>query len=155
MNGERALLAAQGYIELQMFEDALKELDNLPPPEREGEAAQHMRLFILMRERHWNDALVICERLRDEQPNNTTGFIHAAFCLHEMGRTSEARQLLLSGPRELLEEPTYHYNMGCYAAVLGDLEEARQHLDDSFKMDKKFRTIAKLDPDLHAVKDFL
>jgi Flp pilus assembly protein TadD len=114
-----------------------------------------MRLFILMRGRRWDDALAICGRLREAEPDNTTGYIHGAFCLHEMGRTREARELLLGGPSELLQEPTYHYNLGCYAAVLGDLERAKKHLDDSFKMDGKFRTIAKLDPDLHAVKDFL
>jgi hypothetical protein len=31
------------------------------------------------------------------------------------------------------------------------LKEASQHLETSFRMDKKFREIAKMDPDLKAV----
>jgi Flp pilus assembly protein TadD len=93
--------------------------------------------------------------MRTTLPKNTTGFIHGAFCLHEMGRTAEARALLLGGPEQLKDEPTYHYNLGCYAAVLGDVEEARRCLKISFEMDKKFREIARMDPDLRSVKESL
>jgi hypothetical protein len=39
--------------------------------------------------------------------------------------------------------------------VLGNLDEASQHLETSFQMDKKFREIAKYDPDLKAIQDWL
>lgn len=152
---EKILLAAQGYIELDMPDEALRELDSLPPGAREGEAALQMRLFVLMRSRSWQEAGDVCRRMRELIPENTTGYIHGAFCLHEMGRTAEARELLLGGPPQLQEEPTYHYNLGCYAAVLGDLEEAQRHLKASFEMDKKFRDIARIDPDLRSVQDYL
>ena len=72
-----------------------------------------------------------------------------------MGRTNEAKDLLLTGPSSLLSEPTYYYNLGCYDAVLGNLKEAAQHLETSFQMDKKFREIASLDPDLKAIHGLL
>jgi hypothetical protein len=72
-----------------------------------------------------------------------------------MGRTQEAKQLLLDGPASLLSEPTYHYNLGCYDAILGNLDTAAQHLETSFQMDSKFREIAKYDPDLKAVHGLL
>lgn len=149
------MLAAQGYIELEMPEDALAELDGLPPEERLSEPAMQLRLFVLMRGRRWKEAMVVCDEMRRASPEGTTGYIHGAFCLHELGHTAEARQLLLSGPKALLHEPTYHYNLGCYAAVLGDTAEACQHLRRSFEMDSKFREIAKLDPDLRSVRDCL
>jgi predicted Zn-dependent protease len=152
---EKVLLAAQGYIELDMPGEALRELDSLPDGARECEPAMQMRLFIVMRARQWQEAAALCERMRKVMPENSTGFIHGAFCLHEMGRTAEARALLLAGPAELKLEPTYHYNLGCYAAVLGDQEEARRYLNASFQMDKKFRDIARLDPDLRSVKELL
>ena len=72
-----------------------------------------------------------------------------------MGRTIEAKQLLIEGPSSLLREPTYHYNLGCYDAMLGNLDEAARHLETSFRMDTKFREIAKYDPDLKAVHGLL
>jgi predicted Zn-dependent protease len=155
MSLERSLLSAQGYIELEMPEEALRELDALPRQHQLREEVLQMRLFVVMRAKRWEQALSICARLRATDPEDTTGYIHGAFCLHEMGRTSEAKQLLLDGPGSLLSEPTYHYNLGCYDAVLGNLAEATHHLETSFQMDKKFREIAKLDPDLKAVHGFL
>ena len=155
MGVDKILLAAQGYIELDMPEEAIRELDSLSGEDRQLEPALQLRLFILMRSRQWQQALDVCESMRAVTPEIATGYIHGAFCLHEMGRTAEARKLLLDAPSHLREEPTYHYNLGCYAAVMGDVEEARRHLAASFELDNKFREIARFDPDLRSVKDFL
>lgn len=147
--------AAQGYSELGMFEDALAELDTLSEEEREHPAALQMRLLVLMRMKRWVEGLEIAAKLREQCPELPTGYIHGAFCLHELGRTQEAKEMLLSGPPTLLAEPTYFYNLGCYDATLGNLEEAVKHLKMSFQMDEKFREIAKYDPDLKLVGDLL
>lgn len=155
MSLERSLLAAQGYIELDMFGEALRELDELANEDKLREEALHMRLFLVMRSRQWSEALSVCELLRQKNPDLTTGYIHGAFCLHELGRTDEAKTLLLSGPTSLLSEATYYYNLGCYDAVLGNIEDAQYSLQISFRMDDKFREIAKNDPDLQSVSDFI
>ena len=63
--------------------------------------------------------------------------------------------MLLGGPSSLLNDATYHYNLGCYDVALGNIEEAQSHLRISFKLDKKFRELAKTDPDLQPVWDSL
>lgn len=155
MQIERTLLAAQGYIELDMPEVALRELDELPPDDQARQEVLQVRLFIFMRARNWRDSMRICDRLREADPEQTTGYIHGAFCLHELGQTRKAKDLLLSGPAALLREATYYYNMGCYDAVLGNLRDAQHALEISFKMDDKFREIAKYDPDLKEVVPML
>jgi predicted Zn-dependent protease len=152
---DRALLAAQGYIELDMPAEALRELDELPSEERGLQQVLQVRLFILMRSRRWLEAMEVCDALRDADSQQTTGYIHGAFCLHELGRTREAKELLLSGPAALLREATYYYNLGCYDAVLGNVDEAVHALEISFRMDDKFREIAKYDPDLKDVVGML
>jgi predicted Zn-dependent protease len=155
MSLERRLLSAQGYGELEMPDEALRELDAILPEDQLREEVLQMRLFIVMRAKRWEEALSICARLRARNPEGAAGYIHGAFCLHEMGRTTEAKRLLLQGPSCLLLEPTYHYNLGCYDAVLGNIEEATRHLQTSFQMDGKFREIAQYDPDLKAVQGLL
>lgn len=155
MGIERILLAAQGYIELEMPEEALAELDQLAPADQNREEVLQLRLFVMMRGRLWQPALEVCTRLREMFPEGSTGFIHGAFCLHEMGRTAEAKNLLLQGPPSLAKEATFFYNLGCYDAVLGNIEEATAALRTSFEMDKKFREIAKYDPDLKSVSGLL
>lgn len=149
------MLAAQGYIELEMLGEALREIDDVPQEFQNREEVLHVRLFILMRRHQWDDALKVCERLRTNNPDLTTGYIHGAFCLHELGRTDEAKAVLLTGPATMLREATYYYNLGCYDAVLGNIEEAQHALEVSFRMDDKFREIAKHDPDLKSVADFI
>ena len=147
--------AAQGYMELGMMDDALAELDTLPAAVQERTEVLHLRLFIHMQAKRWSEALKISQVVCRVQPDDTAGFIHAAFCLHELGRTAEAKDWLLGGPSALLSEATYHYNLGCYDAALGNMEDAQAHLRVSFKLDKKFREFAKTDPDLRAVWDSL
>lgn len=155
MSVERTLLAAQGYMELDMADEAFRELDSLPAEVQNGEEALQMRLFLHMRAREWRASLKVCASLREHLPSSTTGYIHGAFCLHELGRTAEAKALLLQGPDILQTEPTFHYNMGCYDAILGNIEDARRHLHKSFQMDKKFRDIALVDPDLQSIRSLL
>jgi predicted Zn-dependent protease len=150
---ERTLLAAQGYSELGMYDDSLAELDSLPEELTDHAAVVELRAVVLMQARRWKLALTASRSLCRVAPTKTSGFIHTAFCLHELGRTTEARDTLLAGPDVLHAEPTFHYNLACYECALGNLELARLHLEKSIELDKKFRDFAKTDPDLAALKE--
>lgn len=145
---ERTILAAQGYSELLMFDEALDELATLPAGPARNPAVLELRTIILMQAKRWKPALATSRELCVAAPDKSAGFIHTAFCLHELGRTTEARDLLLAGPETLHKEPTFHYNLACYECALGHLEVARLHLEKSFALDKKMRDFAKTDPDL-------
>jgi predicted Zn-dependent protease len=145
---QRLLIAAQGYSELGLPELALDELRLVPPDMQHEPMVVETRLSVLMQARRFKDALPFGQELCRVAPDKTAGFIHAAFCLHELGNTREARELLLSGPPGLKAEATYHYNLACYEAVLGNLVQAQAHLGVSFAMDKKLREHASNDPDL-------
>lgn len=111
------------------------------------------RLSIFMQARRFKEALPFGQELCRLRPDNAVGFIHAAFCFHELGKTREARELLLSGPPALKTEATYHYNLACYEAKLGNLQSAREHLEASFSMDRKLKDNAREDPDLRILRD--
>ena len=151
----RTLLAAQGYFELGMLDDASNELDSLPASMHDRMEVLQMRLFIHMRARRWEQALDIGRALCRTCPDDALGYIHAAFCLHELGQTAEAKKLLLAGPPTLRDEATYHYNLGCYDVALGNIADAQAHLRASFRLDKKFREFARTDPDLESVRNML
>lgn len=152
---ERKIAAAQGYSELGMHDDAIAELETIPPGRSERPEVIETRLLIFMHARRWKDALAASRKLCKAKPDAAAGFIHAAFCLHELGRTQDAKALLISGPPSLLKEPTYHYNLACYEAKLGNYPEAHAHLETSFAMDRKFREFAKGDADLEPIRHLL
>jgi predicted Zn-dependent protease len=151
-SNQRQLLAAQGYADLGMFDDALRELDALPCDIHDHADVIEARIHVLMRARRWHDALRASERLCLADPEAGTGYVHAAFCLHELGRTLEAKTLLLSGPASLHAHAIYHYNLACYDAVLGNPDEALRSLRQSFRLDDKFRDFARIDPDLKRIR---
>jgi len=142
---------AKGYLGLGMAEEALAELDRVPAPDRNHKDVEQLRVYVLMRARRWPEALAASQALRVHNPDLSLGYIHGAFCLHELGRTVEAMKLLQEGPASLRNEPVYYYNLGCYYAVLGNPGEAQSCLRTSFSMDEKFREIARYDPDLEGV----
>jgi predicted Zn-dependent protease len=145
---QRTLIAAQGYYELQMYPEALEELDSLPP-EAQGEAVVvEMHLVTLMQAKRWEAALEYGMKLCELRPDSTAGFIQLAFCLHELGLTGQAKTWLMSGPAAIREEANYFYNLACYECVLGNVDEARTLLARSIAMEAKYRDYAKTDPDL-------
>ena len=134
---ERALLAAQGYLELGMVEEALTELSSIGVVASDDPDIVELRLHILMEGRKWNEAIDAAEELLRMKADAMPAYIHGAFALHELGRTSEARDLLLKGPPVLRDD-----------AVLGNRDAALESLRQSFAMDKTFREFARRDPDL-------
>ncbi len=135
-----------------MFRESLAELDAIPSRLQNRPEVLQLRLHHFMRKKRWAQALRVSQRLCRVAPDCGTGFLHAGFCLHQLGKTEEARRLLITGPVALLKEPIYYYNMGCYEALLGNVHSAHENLQISFRMDSSFRAIAKKDPDLRAVQ---
>jgi predicted Zn-dependent protease len=148
---ERALLAAQGYLELGMAEEALAELSSIPDIGNRDPDIVELHLHVLIQAKRWAEALSAAEELLRIRPLAIPAYIHGAFALHELRRTAEARDLLLKGPEELRKDPTFHYNIGCYEAVLGNREAALRSLNQSFALDDSYRDFARHDPDLAIV----
>jgi predicted Zn-dependent protease len=153
MTFDQIVRMAEGYSELGMLDEALEHLDQLDVEFQDQFAVLRMRVDILLRKRDWKDALRLALRICSMHPDEPYGYVHAAFCLHELGRTAEAKQTLLDGPACLLDEAVYYYNLACYDAILGNLEQARVYLHASFRLDKTFRDLAKSDPDLKQMRD--
>ena len=152
MSFEWHLRAACGYAELGMARQSMAELNAIERVQQNRPEVLQFRLHHLMRGQRWAQALRVSQKLCRAAPDCSAGYLHAGFCLHELGKTAEAKQLLLKGPAALLKEPIYYYNMGCYEALLGNVKDARINLETSFRMDASFRELAKRDPDLKSVQ---
>ena len=148
----RHLLAAQGYFELQMFEDALEELEAATRHAPDDLPVTLLRLEIEMARRQWQDALSLAENLCRLDPHEPHFTIHRAYILRELERVEEARSVLLSGPSRLRELGTYHYNLGCYEALLGNREKALELVRLGMDLDPTLRAFAQTDPDLESIR---
>jgi len=147
--------SAQGYLLLGMLPDAWEEIKKLTSQEQLLPEVLDIRVALLMQEQRWQEALVILGPLCKVVPDCENYFVHAAYCLHELERTREARETLLLGPDSLVDEPLFHYNLACYETRLGESDLAKISLERCFKLDEGFRKIALEDRDLRELRDWL
>lgn len=148
---QKALDRVQGYIELEMPKEALRELKELPDALKQIPFAVELLVVVLIRLERWKPAATQARKLCRLQPHSPVGYIHLAYCQHESGLTAEAHATLLRGPASLHKEATYFYNLACYEAVLGDLDAARLHLARCISINKRFLEFARTDTDLAAL----
>ena len=152
---DRRIAATQGYVELGLYNEARREMQALPREMFERAEVIELELLCLMGEQRWSEALAAAHQLCASAPTEPGGFIHAAYCLHEMKRTLEALEVLKNGPKSLRTKAVYFYNMACYSARLGHAEEALRQLLRAFEMDASLRRLARRDPDLADLRSLL
>src|SRR5205807_9529086 len=107
-----------------MTRESLNELDAIEPRFQNRPEVLQLRLHHLMRKKQWTLALRVSQKLCRAAPDAGAGYLHAGFCLHQLGKTAVAKTLLITGPDALLKELIYYYNMSCYEALLSNVRYA-------------------------------
>lgn len=148
MGVARTLRAASGWLELGLAEEALLELEELPPEARGLRRPLELKLAAQMERGQWNPAAETARLLCMKAGHEPEFFLRAAYCLHETGDTLAACNQLLRGPKALFDMAIFHYNLACYLWTLGDKERARLHLKQAIEMDDEFLEAARHDRDL-------
>jgi tetratricopeptide (TPR) repeat protein len=143
--------AARGYCELGLPQLARDEIEPFRATLGQSTELIEIELMILLQEKKWTDGLLTAQRLRKSLPAHPAGWLQAAFCLHELGRTNEALECLVDGPRSLRREALFHYNCACYLARLGQPDEALTSLKRALQIDPAYKKAAKSDPDLESL----
>lgn len=147
--------AAAGYVQLGMLLEAAEEIDSLPQAYRELPQVMRIRALLAINAKNWQKAVELGVKLVESGAAAAADYMQAAYCLHEMQRTHEARAILLKAPPEARSDPIYFYNLACYEAVLGHEEKALDYLDQAAAIDFSFRDMAMSDPDLLSIRKYL
>jgi tetratricopeptide (TPR) repeat protein len=147
----RLVLPFFGYLELGMEDDAIDVLERLPNELKQHPVVLSCRLELLMTKKRWEDGALLAQSLAGLWPMHFDFWFRAAFCLHELKRTVEARQTLLDAPELIREEPLFSYNMACYESQLGNVSRAKELLARTIEKAPQMKAEALDDPDLAAV----
>ena len=152
MKTQQQFNAAVGYYQLGMYEEAWQELKSLPVSDELQTEVLGLKISVLMQLKHWEQAVSQSTELLKISPGEKAAYIDIAYCLHELGRTEQAREILLGAVNLLRDNATFHYNMACYEAQLGNMESARGYLHYACEMDEEFKELAQTDPDLASLR---
>jgi len=148
------LRAASGWLELGNHLEANEELEKIEPKLRAHPDVLEIRWQIYAKEKKWEACVDISLAVMKTAPDRPEGWIHHSFALHELKRTQEAFDNLLSVADKFLDGWTIPYNLACYCSQLGRIEEARSWFKKAVAMDDK--QVAKIgidDPDLKPLWD--
>ena len=145
---------AQGYLALGMPKEAEAELNAVVEHEQEQIEVLRLRVDLHLESKRWAKVLSLAPSVCKASPESEATWIAWAFALHELKRTGEAQSVLLKAePFHGSKSAVLHYNLACYACMLGQLDEAKRRLSTASKMDQAWLQTALDDPDLQAMRD--
>jgi len=144
MADRHRLRAALGWLELGNHAEARIELGQITKPLHPD--VLEIDWAICAAAGDWESALRSAESLIKECPKRSSGWVHRAYALRRVkeGGLEKARSVLLLAYEEFPEESIISYNLSCYAAQLGRLDEAWEWLQTSMDMASDFETIKKM-----------
>ncbi len=149
----RALLRAEGYLELGLPERALQALARIDDDYRDDAPALHLRGEALRALERYEEALEPLAKAASAAPGNIHVWLALAWCYKRTDRLPLAidamRQALEADPAEAL----LHYNLACYLSLTGSRDEALECLAQSLAIDAKYRDLIDDEPDFDPLRD--
>ena len=152
------LQAAEGWIGLGNYAEANDELEQIAAASRAHPDVLQLRWRIYANARKWDACLDIATALTTMTPKRRFGWIHRAYALDKLGRTQEAKDLLLSVANDFEDNATMPYHLAQYCARLGQIDQAKQWLGkallaaDGLEEVENLRKRAMEDPDLEPLR---
>ncbi len=140
---------AQGYLELGMIREASLELKAITD-EKEFERIDYLSLNVrlCLESRKWKRMIKFARKIAQLDPENAFGWVNWAYALRELEQTPEAKSVALDALKIHPKEAVLWFNLACYCSLLGEVEDASQHLDQAVALEKSFEAEAVDDPDL-------
>ena len=129
------LRAAEGWLELGNAAEARGELAEVSRDQREHPDVLEMSWSLSAREADWKACVQTAERLVQQAPERPGGWIHRSFALHELEQTEAAFDLLIPVREIFSDHWVIPYNLACYLAQLGRIDDAARELFAALAID--------------------
>lgn len=152
MNLSWRLSHARGYLALGMLSAAEAELDAIDAADAAQPEVQALRVALLHEQQDWPRLQRLARDLVRLQPAEPGWWVSLAFATRRAESLEQARAILLEAEPQHGGEAIIQFNLGCYAAQLGALDEARSRVLRAIATSEDFREIARHDPDLEPLR---
>ena len=145
---DRHLQAAVGYLELGMLVEANDEIESLSPELKTSSPVLGVRLEIYRAAEKWSLMEVVARELWKRHQEEPAYWNDLAWAVRRADSIKAAHSILLDAVERFPGDAMTHFNLGCYACQLGDIEEAKARVGKAIELDAKFKLLALDDPDL-------
>jgi len=143
--------AAIGFLELGDPYAAWDELEQIPAEYRAESIVLVMRYEVYMALERWEEAVEIAQHLVKTDASEPMLFINLAMAEVKKSGYGVAEGILREALVTFPDHPNIHYNLACYSARLGKIEEAKRLLAIAIELDPIFKEPSLEDEDLKAI----
>jgi Flp pilus assembly protein TadD len=131
-----------------MLEDAVSELESLPPEDRDRSSVLALRVETYRTAGSWSLMEVAARELWRRHPDEPVYWTNLAWAVRRLDSMVAARDILLEAVERFPGDAMTHFNLGCYLCQLGDIERAKTRVGKAIELDAKFKLLALDDADL-------
>ena len=154
-NWQRHVLAATGYRELGMFDEAARAIEEVDAEDKGRKEVLAVRVDLYMATQNWNLVAEVAGHLVDIEPENAAWWINLAYATRRAENIDQAQTLLLQARKLHPDNAIIAFNLSCYACVTGNIEQAKTHLKHAMTLDSNIRGLALRDEDLQTLRSWI
>ncbi|MBE2216466.1 MAG: tetratricopeptide repeat protein [Opitutaceae bacterium] len=152
---QRRVQYSSGFLALGLVAEAAAELAALEGADRGRPEVLSALCDLHSETKDWMAMIEVGRILARARPDHPHGWISWAYALREVQRVEEARAVLLEAEPRHPACGVLHYNLACYACLLGDRPEAERRLRRALAIDGSWKDSALDDPDLAAMRTWI
>lgn len=146
------LLAAEGYLELDLPDQALAELHRLDAADRRASEALYLTGEALRALERYREAITALKAAAEKAPSKLHIHLALGWCYKRVGRIDFAIEALQQALEDNLEEAILHYNLACYFSLGGHRELALSHLGQALALDGSYRDLIGKEADFDNIR---
>lgn len=150
---QKLLSAAQGYLMLEMPDQALEHLSAIADPHNCAFEYHQLRGEALREKRSFEKAISAYRCAQAENAIDLSVSLGIAWCYKRIDRVDLAIETLEDAYRWSPDEPIVLYNLACYYSLTGDKNQSLMWLGRSLRMDAKLRRLIPDETDFDTLRD--
>jgi tetratricopeptide (TPR) repeat protein len=144
---------ASGYLDLKMFEDAMREADKALALSLDLPQAIVIKSAALCQANRLSEAEPFMAQLAELNPRDSAIWINLAYIRRRTQSLDAAVDTLQRAFDANPQDALAHYNMACYRAVQHRQQEAIELLQNALHLDPKLKALAKAEPDFAGLRE--
>lgn len=151
----RQLLAAEGYLALNMPDHALRELGHIEEVGDERFNTCMLRGEALLLKEEMLQALDAFREAHLDKPTELNALMRMAWCFKRIDQLPKAIDAMKLAYQFHKDVPVVLYNLACYYSLAGEKDEALSWLGRAFRMDRELLKLIPKETDFDPLRDDL
>ena len=150
---KRRMAAAQGYLMLDLPDQALRELDEIVDGDETTCEYHLLRGEALRAKSDHRAALDAFRKAHSASPEDLGALMGMAWCFKRIDRIDQSIETMQLAYESHKEVPVVLYNLACYYSLAGEKELALSWLGRALRMDRGFTKLVPKETDFDSLRD--